>query len=207
MGVLNRGILGGFRGSVGPVVGTSWKGLDVMKSKPLSVANPRTTGQVSQRNKFGAVVAMGSKWLADTVKPLWDRFAQGESGFNAFISANIANFDSLGDIATPESIIIARGTLDVLNNTQAVSQPSPGAFQVTWDTAGGFSTDQVYITMLNETTGYYQSFPTAHTRADGSGFYTSTVPFTTSDVIRVYAAAKRADGTQVSNTSTDTFVA
>ena len=46
MAKVRQGILGGFRGRVGNIVGTGWKGIAVMKSLPLTVANPRTAGQV-----------------------------------------------------------------------------------------------------------------------------------------------------------------
>jgi hypothetical protein len=34
MGTYNKGLLGGFSGTVGPVVGSSWKGIGYLKSKP-----------------------------------------------------------------------------------------------------------------------------------------------------------------------------
>jgi hypothetical protein len=41
---------------VGNIIGGSWKGIDYTRIKPLSVANPRTPGQVNQRNKFSATI-------------------------------------------------------------------------------------------------------------------------------------------------------
>lgn len=52
MGKIKQGILGGFRGTVGTVVGSSWNGVAYMKGKPQSVRNPRTEDQVQQRNFF-----------------------------------------------------------------------------------------------------------------------------------------------------------
>ena len=52
MGKIKQGILGGFRGTVGTVVGSSWNGIAYMKGKPQSVRNPRTEDQVQQRNFF-----------------------------------------------------------------------------------------------------------------------------------------------------------
>ena len=34
MGTYNKGILGAFSGKVGPVVGATWRGKDVMRSLP-----------------------------------------------------------------------------------------------------------------------------------------------------------------------------
>ena len=52
MGTIKKGVLGGFSGKVGTVVGASWKGIDYIRSLPASVKNPRTEGQVTQRTKF-----------------------------------------------------------------------------------------------------------------------------------------------------------
>ena len=56
MGVIKQGILGGFSGKVANIVGSSWKGIPVIKSLPLSVANPQTAAQTTQRNKLKGVV-------------------------------------------------------------------------------------------------------------------------------------------------------
>ncbi len=40
MGIIKRGILGGFSNKVANVVGSSWKGINTMRALPLSVANP-----------------------------------------------------------------------------------------------------------------------------------------------------------------------
>lgn len=93
MGVIKRGILGGFSGKVGGVVGSSWKGISVMRSMPLTVANPRTVKQVQQRSKFSKLSKLGSELLTTTIKPFWDRFAQMKSGYNAFIEVNKGAFD------------------------------------------------------------------------------------------------------------------
>jgi hypothetical protein len=95
MGVIKRGILGGFRGKVANVIGSSWKGIAVIKAMPLSVANPKTAGQVAQRTKMTNIVAFAKIILVNIIKPLNDRFASGESGFNLFVKRNILLFDDL----------------------------------------------------------------------------------------------------------------
>lgn len=52
MGTIKQGILGGFSGKVGTVIGSSWKGFSYMRGRAQSVKNPRTEGQVEQRSKF-----------------------------------------------------------------------------------------------------------------------------------------------------------
>ena len=52
MGKIKQGILGGFRGTVGTVIGSSWNGIAYMKGKPQSVKNPKTDAQLQQRGFF-----------------------------------------------------------------------------------------------------------------------------------------------------------
>ena len=52
MGVIKQGILGGFQNKVGAVIGSNWKGIATMRSRPISVANPRTGKQVAVRSEF-----------------------------------------------------------------------------------------------------------------------------------------------------------
>lgn len=56
MGKLNMGILGGFCGTVGTVVGTTNKnGVDIIRAKTNRRRNSNTVGQVEQRTKFSMV--------------------------------------------------------------------------------------------------------------------------------------------------------
>ena len=58
MGKIKQGILGGFKGKVGTVIGASWNGIAYMKGKPQSVRNPRTDAQLQQREFFKEVQAL-----------------------------------------------------------------------------------------------------------------------------------------------------
>lgn len=49
MGKIMQGILGGFSGKVGTVVGGTWKSISYIRSIATSVANPRTEKQLRQR--------------------------------------------------------------------------------------------------------------------------------------------------------------
>lgn len=52
MAKYSRGILGPVRGTVGTVVGSSWRAIDYVRGKATSVRNPRTPAQLEQRGKF-----------------------------------------------------------------------------------------------------------------------------------------------------------
>ena len=52
MGTIKQGILGGFNGKVGTVVGSSWKGEAYMRGLAQHVKNPKTEKQLEQRHKM-----------------------------------------------------------------------------------------------------------------------------------------------------------
>ena len=55
MGKFRNGILGGFQGKVGTVIGSTWRGEDIMRALPKKVAKRPTELQLLQRIKFKAV--------------------------------------------------------------------------------------------------------------------------------------------------------
>jgi hypothetical protein len=52
MGRIKKGILGGFSGKVGTVVGASWRGIDYIRSLPETSNKPVTPAQLAQQNKM-----------------------------------------------------------------------------------------------------------------------------------------------------------
>lgn len=52
MGRIKKGILGGFSGKVGTVVGASWRGIDYMRSLPETSKKPASPAQLAQQNKM-----------------------------------------------------------------------------------------------------------------------------------------------------------
>lgn len=87
MGKIKKGILGGFSGRVGNVIGGSWKGIDYMRSEATSIANPRTTKQVEVRENFSVI----GKLMAGAVQVLrasdW-RKTRGNSAFARGVQVN-----------------------------------------------------------------------------------------------------------------------
>ena len=61
MGTIKQGILGGFSGKTGTVVGASWKGIDYMRGQAKSIANPRTQKQVKVRSNLKQISRLMSK--------------------------------------------------------------------------------------------------------------------------------------------------
>lgn len=55
MAEIELGILGGVRGKVGTVVGSTWRGKNVIRSKPRKSRRQASDKQVDQRRKFKIV--------------------------------------------------------------------------------------------------------------------------------------------------------
>lgn len=110
MAVIKQGVLGGFSGKIGGVVGSSWKGIAVIKALPLSVAQPQTTKKVNAWSRFSNVVSFSKPILTDVLKPLLDRIAVKQSGYNLFAQMNKANFTQAG-LVDASTLKISKGRL------------------------------------------------------------------------------------------------
>jgi len=156
MAKITRGILGGFKGSVANIVGTSWKGIAVMKSKPLSVANPRTAKQVKQRNKFSIMTTLTSVLLAVVVKPFWDKLAQQMTGANVFLRTNIDAVQENGTILLYK-LVMSTGSIGSQEILTSAYDAATKKLTLTWngsDTpANGMITDVPTVVMMSETGG------------------------------------------------------
>lgn len=204
MARLSQGILGGISGKIGNVVGSSWKGIAVIKSKPLSVANPRSAGQVSQRNSMSTIVGFATSLLADTIKPLWDRFAQKQSGYNAFVSNNIANCDEDG-LITASDFVISKGKMVAVDINSALSSFASKETVIFFDTdlpdPYALSTDLAYAVAYSAVEKKMYTNPVKTTRASGETVVRFGENVGLGETLVIYLAFKRADGTIVSNTS------
>lgn len=203
MGVIKRGILGGFSGSVGNVVGSSWKGIATMKSKPLSVANPNTAAQVTQRSKMSNIVAFAKDQLANIIKPLNDRFASNMSGFNLFVQRNIDLFTGAYP-NPPENLILGSGSVTAPLNLDVDTDVSDQQSDLSWDDNSGvgdaLGTDVLFALIYNNDLGTF-SFSANRTRAQGSANPDMPPGTVAGNSIRVWACFRRADGTKVSDTA------
>lgn len=201
MAIIKQGILGGFKKKIGSVVGSSWKGKATMRSLPLSVANPKTAAQVSNRNRFKACAEFASLILASIIKPLMDRFAGQMSGYNYFTKLNKEVF---ANPSTPTwyDLIISKGKMIA----PVVSNSSLSTTGVTLNWSGtpqdryGLPTDKVFalIVATDDNKIIFQG-DTGATRSENSKAITFTESVAEDDGLAAFVAFLRADGSEVSN--------
>jgi len=121
----------------------TWKGINVVRSKPIEVSNPQSPAQTTQRGKFTQMVNLGRQYL-NTAKLGLKGLAIRKSEFNVFIGENIALQSDDGQGISDSNIINlvgSKGTLSKLNN---VAYTGGGATTlVTWlNSDRPFSTPQ-----------------------------------------------------------------
>lgn len=164
-GVITNGILGGFSGKVGPVVGGKWKDIDYMRSYVIP-ANPNSSDQQTVRTKFSALVAYARSLLPTILQPFWDPYYSNMSGFNAFISENynLLGASNLMDV----DCIVAKGTLEIDTITAATKTAGSVSIEFAGTPHGnGLTTDTCIGVIVNNESKqvYFNTVPA--TRGDG----------------------------------------
>jgi hypothetical protein len=165
-GVINNGILGGFSGKVGPVVGGKWKDIDYMRSYVIP-SNPNTPAQQTSRAKFAALVEIARAFLPGLLQPYWDPFYNSMSGFNKFISYNYSLLSGANSLQA--GCISSRGTLESITTPAPVYNTGPGTVVATWDQevfGNGLLTDTVLILVYNKVTNLVLGINTDAIRDD-----------------------------------------
>ena len=90
MGTINKGILGGFSGKVGTVVGGTWKGIDYMRSKGNRKNFEPTDKQLAQQQKFALVMGFLQP-MAALLNVTFRDFAVKMTGINSAFAYTIKN--------------------------------------------------------------------------------------------------------------------
>lgn len=203
MGKISQGILGGLSGKVGNVIGGSWKGIDYLRIKPSNVANPRTEGQVNQRNKF----TISLEYLQankEFIKLGYKAFATKKTEFNAAMSYVLNN----GVIGTAPNFsidyslaLLSRGSLSSPTNA---SVDLSTANQVSFDWDDNSADGNANATDIAMVLAYNPSKKESIYILDGAQRSATTQVLTlptsyTGDDVELFMAFISADGKIVSN--------
>ena len=203
MGKIAQGILGGLSGKVGNVIGGSWKGIDYIRIKPSSVANPRTEGQVNQRNKFTVTL----EYLQPNksfLKVGYKSFATKKTEFNAAMSYVLNN--AITGTAPNFNVdytnaLLSRGGLTgVLNPTTDLTTAGQVSFGWGDNSAEGNAntTDKAMLLVYNPSKKDSIIILDGAIRTAGSEVV--SIPSTyAGDTVELFMAFVSADGIQVSN--------
>ncbi len=116
MGKIKQGILGGFKGKVGTVIGASWNGIAYMRGLPQSTKDRKSAAQLVQRELFREVQDLVGQLSHEQLVFLFPNSAKGMSRRNLLVKqlsadpliaegvkhADLADITSLGNAPTAD---------------------------------------------------------------------------------------------------------
>ena len=203
MGKISQGILGGLSGKVGNVIGGNWKGIDYLRIKPSSVANPRTPGQVNQRNKFSATIEFLQP-NKDFLNVGYKAFAIKKTAFNSAMS-NVLNNAITGtapNFAVDYSLaLLSKGSLSTpLNGSVDLTTANQVTFDWDDNSADGNAntTDKSMVLAYNPSKKESIYILDGAIRSATSQVLTLPTSYT-GDTVELFMAFISADGKIVSN--------
>lgn len=130
-----NGITGQFQGTVGTVVGATWKGIPYMRSRPKKRTGVVSKKESANRNKF----AMAHTWL----QPLTYFLREGFKGYTPTVEGFLAAksyllknaFEGEGEnlVINPAKVKVSYGDLPLPDNI-TVKVIGPNQVQFSWDT-------------------------------------------------------------------------
>lgn len=211
--VVSNPLIGKSKQSMGNATFSTWKGINVLKEKPQSVANPQTDTQTQQRSAFSQMV-LAFRNMPAVVRAGFKKLAVKMSEFNAFTSYNLKNaFDfSVPPTATlvPADVLISKGTISSTAISTSVSDRSSNTIVVTFPTTatqpGQSATDLAIVAAYNVTQSDFYGEVTAAARSTGTGSITLPAAWNTGDTLQVYVgfynslSGESSDSTNIADT-------
>jgi hypothetical protein len=206
MAVTSNVLIGKTSGSVGGTTFSSWKGINVFKSKPTIVANPNTDAQKVQRAAMAYIVAIYRIMVA-VLSLGFKEMAVGKSAFNAFTSQNVKKAMDLSNpptpTFTPATFKVSKGTISDTAMTSVVADKSDATVLFTYpNTAalpGQSATDKPLMAVFNETKLDWISKVGTATRNTGSDSIAIPAAWDVADVLHCYCGFVNASGASASD--------
>jgi len=209
MSKIKHGILGGFSGRVGNVIGSTWKGKSIMKIRPASVSNPNTERQQQQRLKFN-LVGRFNQAHRNSIRIGFRAYTREMTSSNAAMSYNLANAvaGSYPDLYIDFSkVMLSMGTLASVSELSALSEAT-ATVTLNWtpgsQVGNAGDSDQLIVSLYDSVSGEVVYFPGCASRLDSTA--TLTLPAAWSGrtaevfVFLVSIVVTSADRESVSNT-------
>lgn len=119
MGLYVKGAFGAFSGKVGNLIGSNWRSIDYLRSRPRPSRKPGTEKQIAQRNKFAMAVDFLSP-LTDLLNVGFnDKAKSNMTGFNraTFLLLNMIEGENPNFTIPYDRVIFSKGKLATVNAT------------------------------------------------------------------------------------------
>lgn len=173
MGTYNDGVLGSFSGKVGTVIGSNWRGKNVMRSIPSKSTKPVSTAQQLQRDKFKFVL----QFLTPLKSILTETFGANVGNTTPFNNAmsyhmkQAVSQTSTGFIMDYNKVLIGMGGLCGIENL-VVYGTATHALSLTWDDNSqqglAYPTDDLLVVAYAPTLNNFDYFIANSQRDAGS---------------------------------------
>lgn len=171
MATITKGILGGFSGTVGTVVGANWRGKDIIRSRPKITQRTPTEKQLLQQLKFKLVIG-----FLQPVKPLQRLYFGAGSGVRSRVNLAVSyTIQEAVEVVLNiphlvyNKVLITKGDLTGFQNPQ-VSAEADSVVRLTWEdnsTQGNAATtDQVNLLCYCEELNAFEIFENIALRPD-----------------------------------------
>jgi hypothetical protein len=185
MSKLLKGILGGFSGLVGTVVGADYRGIDTMRSRPKKTTKIPVQSQIDQRTIFALMIGF-LRPLATFIKLAVTPKSRKLSPMNTAVQYNLEN--AITGVSPNFSIDysqvqVANGILPIARYT-TLTAIADAKITVTWDITDKDGIDPLekslrmtdtlrIVTYCTNTKMYYT---TGYTTLRGAGTFTAKLP-------------------------------
>ncbi len=132
MGTIKQGILGGFSGKVGTVVGASWKGKAYMRGMPQHYTTQATWGTLFCQRALSAIIEV-LRPIASTLRLTFGDYDHGMSTFNKAVKINypgaIENHDG-EPVVIYKKLQLSKGFLQCFDMFTVVDVSEDGEWDV-----------------------------------------------------------------------------
>jgi hypothetical protein len=189
-------IIGQAVNQAGGMIFSVWKQLKVMRSKPLSVANPQTPAQQAVRRRMALLASLMRELLSE-IRVGFTRFQNGTTQWAQFLKENYATGTSdNGTIAAliTTALKFSKGTLLPMEGGN-IAQVTGQEIQLDWTDnsgqQGANASDKLHVILVNANGSAVAAVPVNSTRADGNVTFDAPADITaaTCKVIVFYANA------------------
>lgn len=163
MATYNKGIMGGFSGKVGTVVGTTWRGKEVVRSLPQKTSKPSSPAQLLQQEKFKLVHN-----FLKPIKPLLSDYFGVSEGIKK--PYDLAISYHLKEAVVPEGgtfrinyprVLIGIGSLRGLEAPVLTVLPG-SSLQINWannsEQGYAYADDQLLLVLYNEGNAIFEIY-------------------------------------------------
>ncbi|WP_051605773.1 DUF6266 family protein [Polaribacter sp. Hel_I_88] len=205
MATFEKGILGGFSGKVGNVVGSRWRGKNVMRSLPQRGNYTPSDKQEEQREKFKTVIGFLSP-LTDILNLYFGKTQGDKSRYNLATSYHLKNAvesTPLGMAMEYAKVLISKGDLRGIDGG-TVAAAAAQVLNFTWQDNSGqgkaTATDMFMVVVYAPDLGMYYTNVAVATR-DASSASVTLPNYMASFEVEVWASFSKPSTNYAANST------